>query len=364
MDSFWQYVMRRPVYFCIIILFILMACGKPQEAAKSKAVAKQKVPQTQLCIWGPMRLRTLGLEQTVIKDFAKSYNCEIDLVLFENSAALWDSLFSEKLIQKPDLVLGLDNAYSMDERVKDVFVIQHSLNYSQFSREVYLDPEKRLVPYAYANLGLIYNRRVYKESPTTFGELQDAAYFRQVGICDPFKTGEGRGSLYWTLALFGDPGYTILWQSIKKNIKTFYPDYETAVNALTSGKINLLIGYNSTTAWLEETNKTDNRFKFNLFKEGSWQYSESAAVCIDAANPALATKFISHLLETKSQNLIPYKLGLFPTISKAQLPLRFARIPTSSFTVNKRLKQETVTENLPLWLEFWTQTFDYSVIAL
>ncbi|HAN40343.1 MAG TPA: hypothetical protein DCQ12_00240 [Candidatus Cloacimonas sp.] len=355
--------MRRATHLCLVLLFILMSCGRQKEGAKSKAATKQKGPQTELCIWGPMRLRTLGLEQTVIKDFSKSHNCKIDLVLFENSAALWDSLFSEKLIQKPDVVMGLDNAYSLDERVRDMLAVQHSLNYSQFSREVYLDPEKRLVPYAQANLGVIYNSRVYKEGPSTFGELQDAAYFRQVGICDPFQTGEGRGSLYWTLALFGDPGYTILWQSIKKNIKTFYPDYETALKALIDGKINLLIGYNSTTAWLQETNKTDKNFKFNLFKEGSWQYSESAAICIDAANPALATKFISHLLDSKSQNLIPYKLGLFPTISKAQLPMSFVRIPLSSFTVNKRLKAETVTENLPLWHEFWMQTFDYSVIA-
>ena len=355
--------MRRATCLCLALLFLLIACGKSKEEAKSKGVSKQKGSQTELCIWGPMRLRTLGLEQTVIKDFSTAHNCEIDLVLFENSAAMWDSLFSENLIQKPDLVLGLDNAYSMDERVKDMFAVQHGLNYNQFSREVYLDPEKRLVPYAQANLGVIYNSRVYKEGPTTFGELQDAAYFRQVGICDPFKTGEGRGCLYWTLALFGDPGYTILWQSVKKNIKTFYPDYETALKALTDGKINLLIGYNSTTAWLQETGKTDKSFKFNLFKEGSWQYSESAAICLEAANPALATKFISHLLDSKSQNLIPYKLGLFPTISKVQLPMSFVRVPLSSFTVNKRLKTQTVTENLPLWLEFWTQTFDYSVIA-
>lgn len=352
--------MRRAISLCLALLFVLLACGKPREAAKSSAAAKQKNPKTQLCIWGPMRLRTLGLEQTVIKDFAKTYNCKIDLVLFENSAAIWDSLFSEGLTQKPDVVMGLDNAYSMDERVREIFAIQHGLHSSHFTREVYLDPQKRLVPYAYANLGVIYNSKVYKESPTTFGEIQDAAYFRQVGICDPFQTGEGRGALYWTLALFGDPGYTILWQSIKKNIRTFYPDYESAVKALNNGRINLLIGYNSTIAWMEETNMTDKHFKFNLFKEGSWQYSESAAACIDAANPALASKFISHLLEPKSQNLIPYKLGLFPTSSKAQLPMSFVRIPTSSFTVNKRLKEEEVTENLPAWHEFWSQTFSYT----
>lgn len=110
--------MRRATHLCLVLLFILMSCGRQKEGAKSKAATKQKGPQTELCIWGPMRLRTLGLEQTVIKDFSKSHNCKIDLVLFENSAALWDSLFSEKLIQKPDVVMGLDNAYSLDERVR------------------------------------------------------------------------------------------------------------------------------------------------------------------------------------------------------------------------------------------------------
>lgn len=350
--------MKRSLVLCLLLIYILLACGKAKEPAKAQDHAKQRAAESKLTIWGPIRLRTLGFEQTVIKDFSSTYNCKIDIQLFENSAALWDSLCSEQNFQMPDLVLGLDNSYSVDERVKDIFAIQNTLNPSLFSREVYLDKQKRLVPYAFANLGVIYNSKIFPEGPSSFGELQDAAYFRQLGICHPFKTGEGRGSLYWSLALFGDPGYMLLWQSIKKNIKSFYPDYESALNDLLDGKINLLIGYNSTAAWLEELNRNEKSFRFNAFKEGSWQYSESAGICVDAAHPAIAAKFIAYLLQSKSQNLIPYKLGLFPTSSKAQLPMTFASIPISSFTVNKRLKDEDILENLSLWHDFWNHTFD------
>lgn len=346
----------KKILALVLIFFSLMACQKPKDQPEIKEAAKDSYPPSQLHIWAPQRIRTLGLEQTILKDFAETYNCNIELKLFENISALLDSLKNQD--SKPDLVLGLDNASSSDPELLSTFLPINDLAKTQFSRELYLDPQKRLAPYAYANLAVIYNSRIIKEGPSSFGELQDAAYFRQIGICDPFQTGEGLGSLFWTLALFHSPGYQTLWQSIKKNIKDLYPDYESAIQALISGKINLLIGYNSTPAWLEDTNQTDKSFKFNLLKEGSWQYSEAAAIPNAAANPATASRFISFLLEPKNQNLIPYKLGLFPTNSKAQLPIRFAQIPISSFTVNKRLKEDVIQEQLPAWKEYLQSLFE------
>jgi len=72
----------------------------------------------------------------------------------------------------------------------------------------------------------------------------------------------------------------------------------------------------------------------------------------------MATAFIKYLIEPEAQLMVIYKLGLFPANSKTMLPIRFARIPISSFTVNRRLTETEIKESIPVWLEFWDQLFN------
>jgi len=348
---------KRSLLFLVLIIF-LAGCDKAPSPKKTPAPARVKSPATELNVWGLNKLRTSGLEQSLLADFAKKHNCQINLRMFANIATLLDSLKAEQDNGMIDLVLNLDNSFTSDEEVRALFSPIEDLSTLQLSRDLIPDPQKRLIPYGYANLGVVYNTRLFPNGPESFGELQDAKYFRQLGICDPQTSGEGRGALFWSLALFGDRGYEFLWKSIRKNVKTVYPDYQQGMEALKKGSISLLLGYNTTPAWLEESQQTDKSFQFGMLKEGSWQYTESAAIPLGAAHPAMATAFIKYLIEPEAQLMVIYKLGLFPANSKTMLPIRFARIPISSFTVNRRLTETEIKESIPVWLEFWDQLFN------
>lgn len=341
----------------MILLLVCFACGKKEIKPKTTAKIEPLSPGSELKIWGLEKLRTLGFEQTVSKDFADKYNCRVQLRLFENIVALLDTLKAEPDSSRADLILGIDNAFAMDESLLSMFHPIADVSSFYLSRDLMPDPQKRLIPYGYANLGVIYNTHFFAKGPQSFGELQDARFFRQMGICDPYISGEGRGTLYWSLALFGSAGYQTLWKSIRKNIRDVYPNYEAGIDALKSGKINMLIGYSTSSVWMQESQQTDKSLQFKLLREGSWQYSEHVGIPLTAMNYSSANAFIRYLLSTDAQMMVLYKLGLFPANSRTMLPERFARIPISSFIVNQRLKEPVIQEELPGWLEFWHQLF-------
>ena len=349
-----------PLICILLVLIVLAGCGVKDNKAKIRPAQSSKLPPSELNIWGLARLRTSGLEQTLFAEFSKKYNCKIKLRLFDTLPGLLDSLAVSDSIQAGacDIVMNLDGSISSNEEVRALFSPLSGISTLQFSRDLMLDPLKRLIPYGYANLGVIYNTRLFSKGPESFGELQDARYFRQLGICDPKTSGVGRSTLYWSLALFGARGFEYLWKSLRKNVQDVYPDYESGLKALKDGKISMLIGYNTTPAWLEESQQSDKTFQYSMLKEGAWQYSELAGIPLGSRKASLATAFVKYLTEPEAQSMIIYKLGLFPANSKTMLPVRFARIPISSFVVNRRLSEAQIQAELPVWLEFWEQLFD------
>lgn len=349
--------MLKRLSLFLIILVTLSACGKKPAKPQTPASSKAKEPASELRIWGLNRIRASGLENTLFKDFSTQNNCRIELRLFDNVAMMLDTLRAAQTALMPDLVMSLDNSFTLDEELRALFS-PIEIGQTQLSRDLMIDLQKRLIPYGYANLGLVYNTKIFAQGPQSFGELQDAKYFRQIGICDPKTSGEGRGALFWSLALFGSKGYEYLWKSIRKNVQEVYPSYESGLEALKSGKIGMLLGYNTSPAWLEESQQTDKSFHFSMLKEGSWQFCESVGIPLAASRPALAARFVQALLDPEGQLMVIYKLGLFPANSKTMLPMRFARIPISSFVVNRRVTEAQITESLPSWLEFWDQLFN------
>lgn len=341
------------------ILILLVSCGKKQEPPKVTPPAKPSYPKTQLSIYGLKYLRTSGLEGTLIKEFSTANNCDVILTLFDNTPELLSAVNAESNAGKIDVVMTLDNAFTSDETLRSLFLPLAQLSTAEISRDLLIDPAKRLIPYGYANLGIVYNSKVFPQGPQSFGELQDAKYFRQMAISDPHSSAEGRCLLFWSLALFGENGYEFLWKSLRKNVRNTFPDYRSTLEQLQSGKCNMIIGYNSTPAWLAETGNPNKDIKFISLKEGAYQYSELAGIPITSLNTEVAVRFIQYLISASAQKMVLYKLGLFPANAKTSLPVSFARIPVSSYTVNRRLSEADIAEHLETWLSFWSDLFNY-----
>ncbi|MEN6444417.1 MAG: thiamine ABC transporter substrate-binding protein, partial [Candidatus Cloacimonas sp.] len=223
------------------------------------------------------------------------------------------------------------------------------------------DPSLRLIPFAYSNLSLVYNVSLIKNPPQSFGELQDAKYLAQIAICDPMVSGLGRATLLWSVALFGPDGYEYMWQSLRKNIYKTYSNQSEALEALKKGECSLMIGYNTTSAFLQEMDPMNRNFEISMLKEGSFQYIESIGIHRGTQKSALCSKFVDHLLSAETQKMVIYKMGMFPANRKTLLPMHFSAIPFITYSVNDRISNNLIQEQIFYWLDFWERLFGYQI---
>jgi ABC transporter substrate-binding protein (ThiB subfamily) len=343
--------MRR-ILLALALPVLLLACSqRDKEAAGPKHASKR------LRIFALDEMRSSGFEGVVMKDYGRKYNCAVDLVLFPDLSALMQAVREENNTGQVDLVLGIDNAWAASDTLPSPFQPVPNLKIEHLNRDVPLDRERLLIPYAYSNLAIIYNQKIYPDPPGSFGELQDARFYSQLALCDPKTSGLGRCTLLWSLALFGENGYQQLWLSLRKNVRKPYAGQMAAWEALKKGECNLMLGFISTPAWAEELNQSEKTFKHVIPDEGSFQYTEAVALLKDAPNRDTALKFIDYLLLPDTQRQVMYKLGLLPVNSRTPLGIRFASLPLSVFTMNGRLDPAQIRYGWPSWQEFWDQLF-------
>lgn len=348
--------MRKLILLILVISLGLIACQKQRASTKPTAKGNHK-----LIVYCTDYFRTSGLEASTVPDFTRKNDCSLELVLFRNSAELSKAIRAKENYGKYDLAIGIDNAFAISDSLSDYFVAPSDLNREQLASDCVFDPSFRLVPYAYSNLGIVYNTKNVSSAPQSFGELQNAKYLSQMAICDPHESGVGRATLFWSLGLFGAEGYEHLWKSLRKNIYKSYPDRNEALTALTKGECNLLLSLNTIPAHLEELDPQNNRFAVAMMKEGSYQYIESLGIHRGSQKSDLAERFLRHFLNENTQKMIVYKLGMFPANRKTLLPMHFSAIPFSSYSVNDKLPLSLISEQLNTWLEFWDRLFGFQI---
>ncbi|MDD4308826.1 MAG: thiamine ABC transporter substrate-binding protein [Candidatus Cloacimonetes bacterium] len=349
--------MFQRLSLCLLVCLSLFACGKADNKSKTdKSKYKHK-----LIIYCTDEFRKSGLEATVVPEFSQKYNCAVQLELYPTVASLCMAVKDPNNEGKFDLAIGIDNTFAASETIAVHFSSAHELNKESLSKESIFDTSLRLVPYAYSNLCLVYNKTILASPPESFGELQDAKYLNQIAVCDPHESGVGRATLFWSLALFGPDGYEHLWKSLRKNIYKSYPDRTEALEALKRGECNILISLNTIPAYLEELDPQSNTFDTSMLKEGSYQYIEAIGLHKYSPSASLAGKFMRHFLSPEAQKMVVYKLGMFPANAKTLLPMHFSTIPFTTYSVNSRLSQQLISEQVNIWLQFWDLLFGYQV---
>lgn len=350
--------MKQKILLLLLgLMLVLSACGKKPQTSSSTT----KIPRHKIVVYCTDQFRTSGLEATTLPDFTKKHDCKVELVMFPNSLALSKAIKDPANYGAYDLVLGIDNAFVASESLAVYFAPPEKFDPGQLTPEAMFDPQKRLLPYAYANLCLLYNSAAIPNPPQSFGELQNARYLHQMAICDPHEAAVGRATLFWSLALFGTEGYEHLWKSLRKNIYKSYANQQDALAALKKGECNLMLGLSTIPAHWQELDPGQKNFAASNLKEGSYLYVESIGLHRGSTKPALASKFISHFLDSDTQKMVVYKLGMFPANRKTLLPMHFSSIPFNSYSVNSRLSQATINGQLQQWLEFWDRLFGYQI---
>lgn len=333
----------------LITGLLLFACAKKKE--DTAPVVPANLPPSNLHIYAIEQFRTAGLESVINRDFSRLYNCTIEVTTFPTTGDLL--LATQSDTARVDIVLGIPTGFTQDDSLLANLVGVQSLPEASFSRELGYVPGDKLIPYGFGNLSFIYNSRQIDRPPSTFGDLQDARYISQMAICDPKLSGLGRSTLLWTVALFGEEGYKMLWRSLRKNVGKRYDRPEDLSAALETGQYAMIVGVNGTAAWIKEQDPEKDHFVSVIPGEGSFLYVEYAAIHKSAQNSAIAKTWLNYLLSPASQRMVVYKLGLFPANSKTEMPLSFARVPIYSHSVHKNLDPLTLKEQAQSWLDWW-----------
>lgn len=337
--------------FLALLFASLLSCKQAPKAVKKIATTST------LNIFALDNIRSSGFESVVIKEFARKNRTALHLNVFPDLPSLLKALRSDTYKGKVDLVLGLDNTWAVGDSLNNLFTPAPGIDRRSISHEIPHEDSSPYLPYAYGNLAFIYNTKTISNPPRSFGELQDSRFYTQVAVCDPHTSGLGRSTLFWSVVMFGNSGYDQLWSSLRKNVRKVYASQRDAVDALRKGECSLMLGLHSTPAWIKELNPSETNFQIVNPQEGSFLYIESAALCKDAPNQAIAAKFLQYLVGTEAQMHVMYKLGLMPVNGRTPLPLNFTSLPLSIYSLNERLDQPTVQQNLPLWLKRWDELF-------
>lgn len=347
--------MKLKIICIMFIVMSLFSCSKEGDKQANKNY-KHK-----LVLYATEEFRKSGFEHSIVPDFQNKHNCKLEVVLFPNTAELCNAVKDKKNYGKYDLAIGIDNSFAVSETLAAYFVPPESFNEDSLIKETMFDPSLRLIPFAYSNLSLVYNVSLIKNPPQSFGELQDAKYLAQIAICDPMVSGLGRATLLWSVALFGPDGYEYMWQSLRKNIYKTYSNQSEALEALKKGECSLMIGYNTTSAFLQEMDPMNRNFEISMLKEGSFQYIESIGIHRGTQKSALCSKFVDHLLSAETQKMVIYKMGMFPANRKTLLPMHFSAIPFITYSVNDRISNNLIQEQIFYWLDFWERLFGYQI---
>ncbi len=337
--------MRR---FLLFGLLLLMACG-PRAEADPDAVNRGS--QGILRIFATQDFYSSGLEAVLIDDFEKQQNCLIELSLFDDVNQMISAVIKDSI--KADIVFGLPSSFVAADSLTGYFLPYSPANAEDLSGQRTEGNSSRLIPYGFSHLSLVYNTKMLDDPPSSFGELQDARFLRQMAILDPDLSGPGLAEIHWIISLFGTSGYTQALRALRKNVSRQYPHHSDALNSLKSGENSLMIGLSTWPAWQKEIYPDSAVLDFVLFDEGSYLYTECMGLHKSAANLALAAAFIDFVLSPSAQKLITYKLGLFPVNRKTMLPPAFSDVPLSPWMRRSQIKPEDIFQDNDRWLSYW-----------
>lgn len=334
-------------WLIILPLILLIACTPTGEKAQAP---KPSDSSAVLRIYAPVQFRSSGLERSTIEDFTKKHNCSVELILFDDV-----SLLAQAILEQPDsidVVFGLPDSFASSENLKDSFLPYTPSHKDALSRELFSEHPQNLIPYGFSYLSIIYNSSL-TEPPTSFGQLQDARFLKQLAVLSPKHSGLGRATVHWMVSLFGNDGYTQMLRALKKNVYRQYDTPADAISVLKTGECTLMLGLSTWPAWQKEISEDSADLDFTMFDEGSFLYTETMGIHKKSRNPALARAFLEFMLAAPAQKMIIYKLGLFPVNQKTMLPASMSAVPLSPWLTNDKIRAEDIRQNTAQWLNEW-----------
>ena len=287
----------------------------------------------------------------VMPIFENIFNCKVELTSFPNATLLMVELINNDSTDV-DVVFGLDNTLLYQVLQESLFVAYEPINIRFVPKEYVIDKTNRMIPICFAPIAFIHNSRTIEKAPETFGEMQDGKFKDKIIIINPHTSSLGRAMLIWSVAAFGEHGYSHFWRSIKENIHTIANNEEDGYNMFLAAQAPLIQAYSSTTVYHIKQETTD-KYKASIPHEGCFNLIKTAGIVANTKNRVLAQHFIDFLLSEDFQKLVPERMWMFPCNKKIDLNSDYKLLPMVKNDYTSQLSTRTIGRRFSAWLRKW-----------
>ena len=242
--------------------------------------------------------------------FEATCDCDLQFVGAGDGAALLARLRLEGERSEADIVLGLDTNLTAAAAETGLFAT-HGQDAATLDSALNLLPvaweDDVFVPYDWGYFAFVHNADM-ADVPTDFRAL--AASDTKILIQDPRSSTPGLGLLLWVKAAYGDEAAEI-WEALSDNIVTVTKGWSEAYGLFLEGEADMVLSYTTSPAYHliaeEDTSKAA-----AAFNEGHYMQIEVAAKLAATDQPELADDFLSFMLTSGFQSVIPTTNWMYP----------------------------------------------------
>lgn len=268
-------------------------------------------------------------DQDWVLAFSKRYDVDVEVSLVSSDDELWARMNANKgrnfdvfAANTAEMVRYIDAGLSVPLRLKNIPNTRNQV--SRFQPLTRIPGISRggsvyAVPFTYSEMGLIYNRKLVKQPPTSMLAMWDPQYKGKVlaydgsshnfsltaltlGIRNPFK--------------LDDTAFARTLQrlrELRRNLHGLYSRPEEAVDLFREHQIALMFG-NYGTQQVQLLRKAGQDVGYVIPREGALAWLDCWATTVGAKNRAIAEAWINFTLEPAVSGQLPARQGLANTI--------------------------------------------------
>lgn len=271
-------------------------------------------------------------DQDWVQAFSKRYDVDVEVSLVSSDDELWTRMNANKgrnfdvfAANTAEMVRYIDAGLSVPLELKNIPNVRNQT--PRFQPLTKIPGIARggsvyAVPFTYSEMGLIYNRKLVKQAPTSMSAMWDPQYQGRVlaydgsshnfsltaltlGIRNPFKLDD---------AAFARTLQRL--RELRRNIHSLYSRPEEAVDLFREHQIALMFG-NYGTQQVQLLRKAGQDVGYVIPREGALAWLDCWAVTVGAKNRAIAEAWINFTLEPAVSGQLPTRQGLANTIEAA-----------------------------------------------
>lgn len=269
-----------------------------------------------------------------VSEFEKRYDARVEVTLIDTDEALWDKLsknrgedFDVFAVNTAELQRYIDHA--MAAPIKSGRITNTKNQLPRFRRTDKIESINRdgilyAIPFVYSEMGLIYNKKYVKQTPTSMNEMWNKKYAGKVVLYD----GSNHNFSFAALTLgIKDPfnlSKNEMARSVNKLLELreqsplFYNSPSEGTQAFVKNKAALMFA-NYGQQQVKLLREAGMDVGYIIPREGALAWLDCWAISIKVKNKVLAEQWINFTLNKTVSTQLSQRQGLSNTLTKSNL---------------------------------------------